>query len=212
MTTGVLYSAILVAAQFVGPTDSQIDEWLNEDVQALRGKALQMLDLEESDIQVTRPLQLAGPLLHDTPHVRREHLRYREGRDRAYRVSVISVLILLPTKDYLGVFRCIQDSIRNETYQAEATEYAYRNVVAVKFGEETDVFKGKEENWLKTRNGRLVLPGQFFSISISNGERFGVPVRARVAEDRPTSEPPMTELDQMVRAIRKLLQPKFEAT
>lgn len=212
LTAGILYSVALVAAQFLRPSDQKIDDWLKEDVQELREKALKMLDLEEKDIQSSRPLQLAGPLLHTTPHVRREHLRFRRGRDRCYRVSVNRVLILLPTKDYLGVYRVIYDSIRNMTFHPEATEYAYRNVVAVKYGGEADAFQGEDQNRLTTKNGEQVVPTQYFSISISNGESFGVPVRAQVAKDQSATEPPMTELEQTVKAIKKLLQPKFAAS
>lgn len=208
---GAVYSATLIAAAIARPSDKQIDRWLGEDVGQLRKKALEMLDLDEDDLEIDDPLQLAGPLTHATNMIRKEDVRIRRGRDRCYRLSANKVLILCPTAHYLGVFHCVYDSLRDQVFHSVATEYAYRNVVAVKRGESAEVFKGDEPNVLTTRTGKELLPTQFFSLSISNGERFTVPMRARVAEARASGEPRMTELDRVYIALKKLLQSKFEA-
>lgn len=208
---GTIYSGALIAAAIARPSDREIDAWLSEDVTRLRKKALDMLDLEDDDIEIDDPLQLAGPLTHATNLVRKEDLRIRRGRDRSYRISANKVLILCPTEHYLGVFHCVYDSLRDEVFHSVTTQYAYRNVVSVKHGENAEVFKGEEPNVLTNSAGKELVPTQFFSMSISNGERFTVPMRARVAEARSSGEPPMTELDRVVRALKKLLQSKYEA-
>jgi hypothetical protein len=212
LVAGVLYSGAIGALAYSQPADRQIDDWLSADAAKLVQKAFKMLDLEPADIESGKPFQIAGPLLHTTPLVGKEHIRFRKGRNGTYRLSVNKVLILLPTKNYLGVFHCIYDSIRDQIFHSVATEYAYRNVVAIKYGEEAEVFKGDQQNLLTTRDGKPFVPSQYFSISISNGETFGVPVRAHDAATRAPGDPPLTDLDRTVRALKKLLQPKFEAT
>lgn len=210
LALGVLYAAVLVAAAVSRPTDQQIDDWLSEDTERLRVKALDMLDLEERDIE-TEMLQLAGPLTRATSLIPRDDIRFRRGRDDTYRVSANKVLILCPTEHFLGVFHCVYDSLREQVFYSEATRYAYRNVVSVKKGENAEVLKDDEPNVLKTRAGKELIPTQFFSMSISNGEHFMVPMRARISESHSPGMPPMTELDKTVKALNKLLQSKFEA-
>jgi len=208
---GAVYSGALVVAFIARPSDRQIDDWLKEDASKLREKALEMLDLEEHDIEIPEPLHLAGPLTRATPLVRPEHVRVRRGRDGNYRVSANKMLILLPTEHYLGVFRCVYDSLRDASFHSVATEYAYRSVVAVKRGEEAEVFKGDEVNTLTSPSGKELVPTQFFSMSISNGETFSVPMRAQVADAPRSSGVRETELDKVYSAVKKLLQEKFEA-
>jgi len=206
---GTVYSGTLVTAFIARPSDRRIDEWLKEDATRLREKALEMLNVEDEDIEIDEPLQLAGPLTHTTRLVQRKHVRVRRGRDRAYRISANKILILLPTEHYLGVFQCIYDSLRDQVFHSVATEYAYRSVVAVKHGEDAEVFDGDDVNVLTSPNGKKLVPTQFFSMSISNGESFSVPMRAQVADTPPSSGLRMTELDRVVRALRKLIQSKL---
>lgn len=63
---------------------------------------------------------------------------------------------------------------------------------------------------LDTSDGKPLVPLQCFAIS--NGVSFGVLVPAQVAEERRPREAPVTDLNQTVRAPKKLLQPRFEAT
>ncbi len=208
---GAIYSGTLLVAALSRPSDRQIDVWLREDTQRLREKALAMLNLDERDIEIPEPLQLAGPLTQATSLVRPEHVRVRRARDGTYRVSANKVLVLLPTEHFLGVFHCTYDSLRDSVFHSVATRYAYRNVVAVRRGENAEVFKGEELNKLKSPTGKELVPTQFFSLSISNGETFSVPMRAQVANGRPAKGPTVTELDRVYAAIEKLLEDKFQA-
>jgi hypothetical protein len=176
------------AAALPKPSDSRMDAWLNEDVQALRDKAADQVRLNPKLVKdggdLVYPVQTVVGM--PTSEMRRElNMRIIRGRDKKLRADHYDVLTLFLTNDLISVYRCLIDFHTGEPIYEEVTERHYRDIVGVTSNRVpvpphiVDLFEAIDR--LIAENGEEVEKeskyadlsfAQTFSLSIVSGERF----------------------------------------
>ena len=112
------------------PSDSQMSQWLSEDLDALKEKAFKKTRLDESEIK-------AGPLFL-------KEARTRSGEAPIYGLAEVwAITILYIGEKSILAYRCEYDWENDEPLNESITEYLYRDIIAV---EKTDSIIGISMN------------------------------------------------------------------
>jgi len=102
------------------PSDSQIDQWMNEDIEKITREALRRLDLENDDCS-KEPWKIGGPsAFKDT--------RYRVGRDGKTRYSHFNILVVFLTKYHVATYQCDHGLEYGQTLSDRTQEFPYREI------------------------------------------------------------------------------------
>lgn len=180
------------------PSDSQVDAWHQDDIEKLKERTLELLDLQPEEFlsDCPEPIVVVGP--GDNPAV-------RVGEDGYIRFSVHNVLIACLTENHLAAYKCtvnLTDGIPlNETTQ----EYHYQDIVSVSTQVDTS------EGYTIVVNGQqqAVASQQRFALSVASGEKIqmGVafPQLTQFFQNGKVSD---SNVDQAIRQIRTVLREK----
>lgn len=209
LAVGLVAAAGLVAVRLARPSDRQIDRWLEEDLERFHPKALEALDLDEDQLE-RDPLRVVGPYFDNRRRVGPRELSVRRGRDGKLRFSSNRLLLLLLTEHHLGVYSCVYDSLRDQTFHISSREHPYRLVAGVELREDAEVFDGEEANSYTLRSGKTLVPTQAFILSLTSGDRLAIPVRAKIDDRQPAALQPAMELKHTVTALRAVLRAKYQ--
>ena len=91
LAAGAVWLAVPMIRDTDAPDDQTIDSWLGDDIPGLKRRALQRLNLEESQLE-SAPLVIVGPILWQTMGVPVEEVRWKKGKDgRARSASAASL-------------------------------------------------------------------------------------------------------------------------
>jgi hypothetical protein len=122
------------------PSDSQIDQWLQEDLKNIVEKnPLPKLGIDKSEL-VAESLIVPGPIFWNVSGFNRDEVLRKEGNDKLYRYSIWSVQVFVFTENFLGSYKCYYNWLR-DTYVGESTnEFFYKDVVSVKTDTESTAY------------------------------------------------------------------------
>lgn len=184
------------------PTHAQIDQWLSEDLAELPRLALAKLDLDEEDL-TSDPLLVIGPVLWQTNGVPSDELLYRveeRGKVKKARYAIYHVTAILLTESHLGAYAADFNFLRHTFLNEHAQEFHYQDVVSVSLREDSTN--------LSLASGEKVVHGEQFRVSVSSGENINVIVKSRELRDLTGADEDTSDVENVVRAIRKMLREK----
>lgn len=180
------------------PTDQQIDEWLEEDVEKMKKVALDRLGTEEEQ-KVREPLVLYRPIFWEIPGVAITQVLAKKGKDGLTRFSIWRIGIFHLTDQYLGAYHTFFNFLTGERVRESTEEFFYKDIVRVGTDQESVTLKDGtpvelESFVLKVASGdSIVVRDSNFS---SKGKR-----KMNVA-------PPKTRMDETINAMRAMLREK----
>ncbi len=108
------------------PDEAQMDTWLDEDLAAVRTKALQAAGVGAKDV-IAEPAIITGPRLWD---VAKAVTASRKGKDGKLRFTPIAVVVFNFTPDCIAVYQCALDLLTGERLQDQDAKHAYGDVVS----------------------------------------------------------------------------------
>lgn len=159
------------------PTDKQMDEWLDADVEYIKRKAARKLRIntrlapEGGDLMVPE-LAVVGVARASEHHAPRTAVRW--GDDGNLRADHYTVLILMLTDKLISTYRCVVNFATGDLVLDEMREYHYSDIVGV--SSRSIPLSRPEQQLVDTvaDTSTDVSIAHEFSLSITNGEALTV--------------------------------------
>ncbi|NMF62693.1 hypothetical protein [Brasilonema octagenarum] len=140
------------------PSDEQIDEWMDDDIDNIIEESLRKLDLEDGDY-TAKPFIIGGPAdLDDT--------RYALGKDGKIRYSHLNVLIVYLTDHNILTYECVHTLIHGHTLSDITQEFPYKEITNLQIktvnkkisfvNDKTDYEKGVQQFAIYTSGGNVI--------------------------------------------------------
>jgi hypothetical protein len=102
------------------PSDEQIDEWINSDIDKIIDEALRRLDLEHEDYKA-EPLRIGGPaILNET--------MYARGRDGNIRCSHLNILVIFLTDYHVAAYQATNSIEFGQILTDNTQEFPYKEI------------------------------------------------------------------------------------
>jgi hypothetical protein len=182
------------------PSDETIDTWLRQDMEHIKKRSLERLNLDESQL-IRDSLTITGPILWKTTSgVPANEITFKKGKDGRVRFSVNAVTIIHLTENKLSSYQCDYNFIRGASLNERDDEYYYKDVVAVSTREASTNYT--------LPNNQVMKQAQSFTLSVSSGEQIGVIITSADIVKLTGGEVVDTGVDSSIRAIRKVLGEK----
>ena len=196
------------------PSDSQMDQYIEEDVLVLRQRALTKFGVEKEDL-VAEPVQVLGPKLWNLsdPHL---SVKFRTGHDHVFRFSPIAVTVIDFAADQLLGYSAILDLTTGNALSEETDEYFYRDVVSVSTKTRSETVQ------IPQKNGQPLVvqmnAAETFELTTSGGTSISVLIRDPnliktlvQARGDQQGEIPASRAEKAVAVVRKMLREKKAA-
>jgi hypothetical protein len=199
---GVLFIAIGVvglAGYASRPSDAQIDAWLDQDVEALKSKALAKTGIDASELVKDQDSLIGFPLKNIAGAQRLK----KRGKDNVLRTTPITITILNYTANQLIVYQCVFDRTTGKALNESADEYFYRHVVGVRTRTMCQTYQ--------TTNGEIVQLelAEMFQLTTAGGTSVEVLLSdPKLIEMMGGGEVPMSRSEKAIQAVRKMLREK----
>jgi len=195
--------ALIYNSMGTRPSDAQVDQWLEEDIQALIPKALSKCGLTEDEL-IGDPLAIRGPIYWEVTGVNEADLVFRKGEDGLARFGVYDVSIIFLTDQRLTAYKCYFNFLKNVALNESTTEYFYQDVVSVSTREISTSYTLPD-------NKKLV-SAQAFAVQVPSGDAISVVVSAAKLEELTGARLPSTGAEKAVEVIRTMLRSKKGVT
>jgi len=189
------------------PGDEDYDHWLEQQVQAMKPRAMRLLNLNQSQVTsqilCTHSIILPGSSLAKNYH---DDVLIKQGKDGQWRTSVNLYTYFFPTDHFIAMCTCDVNACRqtiSSEYQTE--EYFYRDIISTSFSSFQDT--------AEIAGMKYPYRVQQLSFRISNGDdiRLGAHLSA-MPLDRGQGAPiillPDTHINQTLADLRGLLRSK----
>jgi hypothetical protein len=112
------------------PGDQTVDAWLVDDIEHLKKRSMDRLNIEEVEL-IGDSVVIRGPILWSTHGVPTEELAWKKGKDERIRFSINAVTVVHLTEHKLSSYQCDYNFIRGVPLNERDDEFHYRDVVAV---------------------------------------------------------------------------------
>jgi hypothetical protein len=180
------------------PSDSQMDAWLEEDLKLLDKKALDKLNIDESEV-VGEGVVITGPRLYNFGGAGWAHKR---GNDNILRYTPVDVCVINFTQNQLVSYTCALDLTTGNAVSENTDEYFYKDVVSV---------ATKTESRKVTLEGKVIQmnAAETFSLTTSGGTSISVMLSdPTFIEQMGGGTLPTTRAEKAINNIRKMLREK----
>lgn len=117
---------------FDAPKDNIVDLWLDDDLQFLKKRSLERLNIDESELIQEKSLFIRGPILNpNKTDIASEDVKWKKGKDGKLRFSAYYVTVIHLTEHKLSSYQCHYNFIRGVPIRENDDEYFYRDIVSV---------------------------------------------------------------------------------
>lgn len=181
------------------PGDHTIDTWLVDDIEDLKKRSMDRLNIEETEL-IRDSVVIRGPILWSTHGVPAEELIWKKGKDERIRFSINSITVVHLTEHRLSSYQCDYNFIRGVPLNERDDEFHYRDVVAVSTRDDSTNYT--------LPNGILMKQAQLFKLSVSSGDSIQVIVNSSDLLKFTGGSMLDTGLDSAIKALRKVLGEK----
>jgi hypothetical protein len=181
------------------PGDKTIDAWLIDDINYLKKRSLERLNIDESEL-IRQSVVIRGPILWETRGIPAKELAWKKGKDKRIRFSINAVTIVHLTEHKLSSYQCDYNFIRGVPLNERDDEFHYRDVVAVSTRDDSTNHS--------LPNGTLMKQAQLFKLAVSSGDSIQAVVNSSDLLQFTGGTMPDTGLDDAVKALRKVLSEK----
>jgi hypothetical protein len=207
----IAVAAILVVIGIVGltalrkPSDQQMDQWWQQELESLKKKALSKVGFDSADC-IADPVSVWGPRVENTGGV---PLQLKKGSDGIVRFNPVDVSIINFGEHQLVGYQTSYDRFTGNPLQEETNEYFYKDVVSVTTKTDTtsrDVIVGKEKRRVQLKNSET------FRLTTSGGTEITVFLRDEALLEEVKQAKggtlPTTQAEQAVASVRRMLRDK----
>lgn len=181
------------------PGDQTVDAWLVDDIEHLKKRSMDRLNIEEEEL-IRDSVVIRGPILWSTHGVPTEELAWKKGKDERIRFSINAVTVVHLTEHKLSSYQCDYNFIRGVPLNERDDEFHYRDVVAVSTRDDSTNYT--------LPNGVLMKQAQLFKLAVSSGDSIQVVVNSSDLLKFTGGIMLDTGLDTAVKALRKVLSEK----
>ncbi|MEQ9669880.1 hypothetical protein [Coleofasciculus sp. G2-EDA-02] len=198
---GGIWLFIEVKPLFDAPGDQTIDAWLINDIESLKKRSLQRLNIDESEL-IRESISIRGPILWETNGIDTKELACKKGKDGRIRFSINAITVVHLTEHRLSSYQCNYNFIKGVPLNEQDDEFHYRDVVAVSTRDESTNYT--------LPNGNLMKQAQLFKLTVSSGDSIAVIVNSDdiLKYAGGTGTIVETGLDNAIKALRKVLSEK----
>ena len=203
---GVLIAGVWVywelRPMFDAPEDKMVDRWLAQDLQFLRRRSLERLNIDESELIQEKSLFVRGPILNPgRTNISTEDVTWKKGKDKKLRFSAYYITVIHLTEHKLSSYQCDYNFIRGVPVRENDDEYFYRDVVSVST-------KDIDIDSIELSANQILRSAQVFQLIVP-GSRVEVKVNYPELKDYTDgSVVDTSHVDYAIKAIRKVLLEK----
>ena len=187
------------------PTDQQMDEWLEKDLEGLNKKALDKVGTDESEL-VGEPVEITGPRFWDIGGAK---IHYKRGNDKIIRFTPLEISVINFTQNQLLAYSCVYDFTTGKALNESTDEYFYKDVVSVATKSESCSVTFKSGQSTKTIQ---LDAAETFVLTTSGGTSISVllsdPKLIEQMVGKKGGEIPTTRAEKAIQTIRKMLREK----
>ncbi|MCA9996997.1 MAG: hypothetical protein KDE56_14665 [Anaerolineales bacterium] len=182
------------------PSDKEVDQWFQEDVQKIVEQSLGKLGLDES-LLVREAIPITGPILWDVNGVAKEDLLWKKGKDDILRFAVNHITVLQFTDQVIAAYSCDFNFVKNVTLNDATNEFHYLDIVSVSTKEDSTSYT------LPT--GVSLTHSQAFRMSVSSGDTINIVIgAAELGKITGGGKVPTTAAEKAIQVIRTMLREK----
>jgi Leucine-rich repeat (LRR) protein len=103
------------------PSDKEMDQWLENDIQKIVDESLKRLDLEHDDYK-SNPLWIGGPATGI------KEIKYAKGEDKKTRYSHFNILVVYLTEYHVATYQCHNEMYHGQTINDRTQEFPYKEI------------------------------------------------------------------------------------
>ncbi|MCP2728329.1 hypothetical protein [Limnofasciculus baicalensis] len=199
LIAGGVWFFLEVKPLFDAPGDQTIDAWLIDDIENLKKRSLDRLNIDPSEL-IRDSIVIRGPILWNTNGVPSKELDWKKGKDGRIRFSINAVTIVHLTEHKLSSYQCDYNFLRNVPLNEQDDEFHYRDVVAVSTRDDTTNYT--------LPNNTLMKQAQLFKLAVSSGDSINVIVNSADLVKFTGGDIAETGIDNAIKALRKVLSEK----
>jgi hypothetical protein len=181
------------------PGDQTIDSWLVDDIDQLKKRSMERLNIDSSEL-IRDSVVIRGPILWNTNGVPPTDLTWKKGKDERTRFSINAVTIVHLTEHKLSSYQCVFNFLKGVPLNESDDEFHYRDVVAVSTRDDSTNYT--------LPNGTIMKQAQLFKLAVSSGDRIEVIVNSSELLKFTGGSIVDTGLDTAIKALRKVLGEK----
>jgi hypothetical protein len=102
------------------PSDEQMDQWMDGDIEKIIAEALRRLDLDHEDYKA-KPFLIGGPAsLKET--------KFAKGKDGKTRASHLNILVVFLTEYHVAAYQCDNSMEYGQVLTDRTQEFPYREI------------------------------------------------------------------------------------
>lgn len=199
LIAGGIWLFIEVKPSMDAPGDQTIDSWLIDDIEQLKKRSLERLNIDESEL-IRDSIVIRGPILWNTNGIPSNELAWKKGKDERIRFSINAVTVVHLTEHRLSSYQCDYNLMRGVPLNERDDEFHYRDVVAVSTRDESTNYT--------LPNNTLMKQAQLFKLAVSSGDSIDVVVNSADLVSFTGGTIVETGLDNAIKALRKVLGEK----
>ena len=196
----LIWFFVAITRQLRRPSDEQMDQWLEDDLNHIVKRTYDRLGLQERN-QRRKPLLIRGPILWSTVGIPNKDLLWKKGKDDIVRFAVYRVTVIHLDDLLLAAYACDFNFLKNVSLNEETDEYHYRNIASVSTHEISTSYK--------LPNGKSLVHAQAFRLSVVSGENIQVTIGSAKLAELTGGTIPTTEAETAVQVIRTILRDKL---
>ncbi|NOQ23048.1 MAG: hypothetical protein GQ565_10440 [Candidatus Aegiribacteria sp.] len=179
------------------PSSNQMNQWLTDDLDALKMSSVVKCGLDESEI-ISESIALSGPVFWSINGLNNTETRMRRWAGNGYLYAVWDVVVIHFTEKCISVYRCPYNWVRNVSVNEKTEEYYYQDINTVTTDSESSaytLFEGKLES------------SRTFKVTVSSGDSLKVLIDDPQLKTM-NSEELTSRGDKAVQTIRRMLRDK----
>ncbi|MYB94691.1 hypothetical protein F4054_12645 [Candidatus Poribacteria bacterium] len=129
------------------PSTDQMIQWLQEDLEALKERSLEMLTLdEENEVIAEESVILKGPIWWKVSGLDESTIQRGKTDGQGFLYSYWEIIILHAAENSLAVYSCEFNWPRNQRRNESTAEYFYQDIVSVRTYNESRSYKFLERD------------------------------------------------------------------
>lgn len=178
------------------PSETQLDNWLDEDIQAiLKERPFNKLGISKDDL-VAESMLVVGPIYWNVSGFDVNDILMKTGKDGFNRYSIWTVQLFLFTENYLCSYKCNYNWLKNTYINESTNEFFYKDVVSVK----TDTVSSA----ITLKDGQHLVQSEAFQLKLMGDEVTVITNDASLK----TSNAMTSKAEKAVQSIRVMLRDK----
>jgi len=201
------------------PSDSEMQQYLEEDLEYLKGHARKKLGMEEEDV-IAEPLVVAPGLLfaswEQAKGMNPDHVAPRAakvGKDNTLRMGSFECSVFFPTQKFLGTYYCVFDACEGHCFHESTDEFFYQDIVQVATKTENRAVAWREKDG--TSRSNQVNDMMMFRLTVSSGDGVSIHIHSEdmkrfIFGDKRADRLQLiaTNHEKAIQTIRKFLREK----